>query len=209
MWKQWQLRHLYWKIFLLAHEYEWLELVKFYAVLTCCITLTIERQWSFHGPCLKDALVQYFSMNRKRHLKVCPSLLGVHRNSKYTSVSDAVMQSLAFYVTGSILISPIPFLPSSACIVLEQPYLLLQSSNMAILAICFLLKKGIIISERTSKINNGMKHFGKSWKRNWCSFSVVKMCSWNNNHLGIFDICFQFRSKTLKNSWFVLSNIPT
>ena len=35
--------------------------------------------------------IHLFSINRKRHLKVCPPLLGVHRNSKYTGVSDTVM----------------------------------------------------------------------------------------------------------------------
>lgn len=47
--------------------YEWLELIKFYAMLTHYVALAIERQ---HGPCLKDIPIQDFSINRKRHLKI-------------------------------------------------------------------------------------------------------------------------------------------
>lgn len=158
-----------------------LELINFYAMLTCCMAAAIERQCSFHGHSLKDTLVQYFNIKGKRHLKVCPPLLGVHKNSKYTWVYDAVMQSLTFCVIGSISISPIPFLPSATYIVLEQPYTLLQIASNSLKwpfwQFAFFKKNKCIhlmkiISERTLKINNGRMHCSKLWKRNWCSIDV-------------------------------------
>lgn len=122
----------------------WVWMVRTHNILCNADTLhspscwkTVEFPWTIPGRCS----LQYFSINKKRHLKVCPPLLGVHRNSKYPWVFDAVMQSLAFCVVGNILISPIPFLPSSTYIVLKQPYTLLQIPQMAVLAICFLWKK--------------------------------------------------------------------
>lgn len=119
----------------------WVWMVRTHNILCNADTLhnpshwkTVEFPWTIP---LRSSL-QYFSTNKKRHLKVCPPLFRGAQEFK-VSLSFWCSNAVAgFLCCRKHFDHSHPFLPSSTYIVLKQLYTLLQIPKMATLAICFI-----------------------------------------------------------------------